>query len=71
MLLPDGTVLNLSRLTGSRAATRVRIHNPNGSCFNGRVGIVVNVWPGPNTVFVRLGATVLPFALSECEVLRD
>lgn len=61
------TDLRGSKAYGSRYANRVRVNTPQGSCFDGQVGVVVRV--ESDTVFVRLPSGVIPFAISELEVI--
>jgi hypothetical protein len=80
MLIDDRHVdVNTAKACGSRAATRVRVRGTmrvDGrvmacpSRWAGQVGIVVEAYPIPNTLMVRLpGGVVVPFAGSNVEVL--
>lgn len=65
-------IIFAAREVGSGPATRVTVAAPQGSCFNGRDGIVARLH-GDDTVFVRFTGldgrtTELPFA--RCELIE-
>ena len=78
MALIDGHYIVEAAVAGSRPATRVRVRNvvqhgrfltPRPSRYSGLVGVVVRVVAG-DTLMLRLpGGSVLPFGMSEIEVL--
>lgn len=59
-----------SSKVGSRPATRVRIAAPQGSRYDGCVGVVVRIVGG--TLFVRFSrdARPLPFGIGEVQAVR-
>lgn len=58
-----------TKTVGSRYASKVTIRTPQGSCYDGATGIVVNEHPDSRTVMVRLdqrfGGLTLPFGRGE------
>lgn len=56
----------LSRQVGERSATRVRVNAPQGSRYDGKTGVLVDILY--DTWFVRFGRDERPLPFAEAEL---